>query len=74
MRTPKCPKCSQIMDEGFIVDHAHGTDLQAEWIEGPPQTSFWTGLKLRGRDRRKVVTFCCGKCGFLESYAQAAEE
>jgi Domain of unknown function (DUF6487) len=70
MRTPKCPKCSEPMDEGFIVDHAHAADLQAEWVEGRPQTSFWTGLKLRGKERRKVATFCCTKCGFLESYAE----
>lgn len=74
METPKCPKCSQPMDEGFIVDHTYGAQTQAEWVGGPPQPSFWTGLKLWGKERRKVATFCCPKCGFLESYAKPAEE
>jgi hypothetical protein len=71
MPTPKCPKCSQPMDEGFIVDHSQGANFQAEWVEGPPQTSFWTGLKIgNASDRRKIATFCCPRCGFLESYAE----
>jgi hypothetical protein len=71
MSTPKCPKCSQPMEEGFIVDHGYGKHTQAEWVEGPPQTSFWTGLKLGSlQGRRKVTTFCCPKYGFLESYAE----
>jgi hypothetical protein len=70
MNTPICPKCSQPMDKGFIVDHAPGTSFQAEWVGGTPQKSFWTGLKLGGKERRKVATFCCPKCGFLESYAE----
>lgn len=74
MRTPQCPKCSKAMEEGFIVDHSHGIDTQAEWVEGPPQTSFWTGLKLRGKVRRPVVTLCCTACGYLESYAQPDTE
>jgi hypothetical protein len=76
MLTPKCPKCSQPMEEGFIVDHAHGgTNFQAEWVEGPPKKSFWTGVRIGGpTDRRKVATFCCSKCGFLESYAEMETE
>jgi Domain of unknown function (DUF6487) len=74
METLKCPKCSQPMDEGFIVDHSHAVDLQAEWVEGSPERSFWTGLKVKGKERRKITTFCCPKCGFLESYAKAEQE
>ena len=73
MRTQRCPKCSQPMEEGFIVDYTHGGQTQAHWVEGPPQRSFWTGLTLRGRVRRDVATFCCTKCGFLESYAKPEE-
>jgi Domain of unknown function (DUF6487) len=75
MRTPTCPKCSQPMDEGFIVDHSHGRNYQAEWVEVPPQKSFWTGVRIDGpTDHRKVATFCCPKCGFLESYAETKAE
>ena len=75
MRTPKCPKCSQPMEEGFIVDHTHMGLLQAEWVEGAPKWSFWTGVRIGGEtDRRKVATYCCPKCGFLESYVEMEAE
>ena len=61
------------MGEGFIFDHVHeASGTQAEWVEGAPQRSFWTGLK--HGSPRKVTTFCCPKCGFLESYAETEAE
>ena len=76
MNTPNCPKCSQPMDERFIVGQPVPQN-QPERVEGPPQTSFWPRLKvgLAGMPaRRKVTTFCCPKCGFLESYAETEAE
>ena len=70
MPTPRCPKCAEPMDEGFIVDYTYGGQAAASWVEGPPQRSIWTGLKLGGKVKRQVATFCCPKCGFLESYAK----
>ena len=58
------------MEEGFILDRTYGANLQEMWVEGgPPETSFWTGLKVRGRAQIPVTTFCCSNCGFLESFA-----
>ena len=65
----RCPKCSGQMEEGFVLDRTHGANLQALWIEGPPDRSFWTGLKMKGREQIPVTTFRCGKCGYLESFA-----
>ena len=75
MRTPKCPKCAQPMDEGFLLDYTHNNNMAkpSEWVEGAPKYSFWTGLNLGGRGRRQVATYCCPKCGFLESYAKPPE-
>jgi hypothetical protein len=57
------------MEEGFVLDRTHGANLQSSWIEGPPETSFWTGLKMKGREQIPVTTFRCSKCGYLESFA-----
>ncbi|AMV37724.1 PF20097 family protein [Planctomyces sp. SH-PL62] len=73
MTTPKCPKCSHTMDEGFILDNTQGGYTQSQWIEGAPQRSWWAGLAIRGRGKRPVATYCCGRCGFLESYAKPDE-
>ena len=57
------------MDQGFVVDQAHGTIKTQRWVEGAAEYSFWFGLKLRGKQQLEVSTYRCGKCGYLESYA-----
>ena len=68
---PTCIKCGAPLEEGFILDNAHSARLQSEWIEGVPERSRWTGLKLKGKERIPVVTFRCLRCGYLESFAQS---
>jgi hypothetical protein len=58
------------MEPGFVVDQSYGTAEASEWVEGPVEKSFWTGVKLRGRDRRRIDTYRCVRCGYLESYAR----
>jgi len=57
------------MDEGFIIDETHGTMKSQMWAQGAPEYSFWFGLKLSGKKRLDVSTYRCGRCGYLESYA-----
>lgn len=40
-----------------------------EWVEGIPEHSFWMGVKLKGRQRLKAVTYRCSRCGLLQAYA-----
>ena len=60
------------MEEGFLLDNTHGGNLQSQWVEGPPERSRWTGLKVKGKERVPVTTFRCLQCGYLESYARMA--
>lgn len=75
---PSCSKCNAEMLIGFLVDQHHMNPAveyaeQSEWVAGAPdERSTWTGsIQLKGRDRRKVFTYCCSTCGYLESYALA---
>lgn len=62
------------MQQGFVPDGGnHGSFAIPQWIEGPPERSFWTGLKLKGRTRIPVTTFRCERCGLLECYALPPE-
>lgn len=70
MADPSCPKCKGEMEPGFLVDHTYGSAAASEWVEGPVEASIWTGVKLRGRERRRVDTFRCVRCGYLECYAR----
>ena len=60
------------MSEGFVVDQTHGGAAVPSWVEGTPQRSIWTGVKLEGKPRIDIATWRCGRCGFLEQYAAGA--
>jgi hypothetical protein len=62
------------MEAGYVLDLTHGGYAQDSWIEGAPEKSFWTGLKVSGHQRVPVTTFRCPHCGFLESYARLADQ
>jgi Domain of unknown function (DUF6487) len=70
--TPQqCPKCNGQMEQGFVVDNAHGGRVVvSHWAAGPPQKSFWFGTKLPDEKLLSIGTFRCTSCGFLESYAR----
>ncbi len=69
---PTCPKCRAAMEPGFVLDQGYGANEQSSWVEGAPERSVWTGVKLRDHQRLPVTTFRCPACGYLESYARLA--
>ena len=72
MHDPKqCPKCDGRMEQGFILDFAHGgARLVSQWAPGEPHKSFWMGTKLPEDKLIPIGTFRCESCGYLESYAR----
>jgi hypothetical protein len=74
MTDPKCPKCKSDMESGFIADfNDSGGRLVSRWVEGVPEESFWTGLKVDDRRQMEIRTYRCFGCGYLESYASEKE-
>lgn len=73
-QSKQCPKCSGSMSEGFVVDATHGGAAVSSWMEGAPEKSVWTGLKLSGKSRSEIATWRCNRCGFLEHYAAEAPD
>ena len=71
--TPECPKCRRPMQRGFLLDGRHAERRSvSEWVEGAPEKSFWSGLKIGDRRVMPVTTWRCERCGYLESYAHPA--
>ena len=71
MRSLSCIRCQGSMTRGFFLQETPGhSRTTAQWVEGEPVRSFWTGLKLGGRTKMPVETWRCGRCGYLESYAR----
>lgn len=67
---PRCAKCDVPTEVGFVLDNAHSGRVQSGWVEGPPERSFWFGIKLGGREQIPIMTYRCPRCGYLESYAR----
>ena len=68
-KTNACPKCQAPMEEGYIVDSMQGGQCVSTWIEGAPEKSFWTGVRVKHRRMHHTQSWRCTACGFLETYA-----
>jgi DNA-directed RNA polymerase subunit RPC12/RpoP len=65
-----CPACGRRMERGFLLEKGdHNAMSATRWVEGAPERSFWTGLKLKGRRALPVTTYRCTSCGALASFA-----
>ena len=70
----QCPKCAGSMTEGFVADATHGAIGVSSWVEGTPDKSVWTGVRLGNKRRAEIATWRCNRCGFLEHYAVQATD
>ncbi|MBL8858956.1 MAG: hypothetical protein JNL28_10655 [Planctomycetes bacterium] len=68
---PNCPTCRERMVEGFVLDLGHGNARKpTKWVEGVPEFSFWTGIKIKGKTQHVIRSFRCPRCGLLAEYAK----
>jgi lipopolysaccharide biosynthesis regulator YciM len=57
------------METGFLLDHGHGSFIPTLSVKDSPVRSFWTLTKIKGKMIRRVDSYRCVECGYLESYA-----
>lgn len=71
MAHPICPDCQRRMEGGFLLNGLPGqSSLSAgQWVEGAPEKSFWSGLKLKGRRRLAVYAWRCPGCTQVRLFA-----
>ncbi|HEU0014926.1 MAG TPA: PF20097 family protein [Longimicrobium sp.] len=69
MPAPTCPDCTVPLEGGFLLEHNQSMYRAVTWVEGPPEKSFWSGLKLKGRRRLKVYAWRCPRCTQVRLYA-----
>jgi phage FluMu protein Com len=71
---PKCPQCRVAMEQGFLLDRAQGSGGNvAQWVEGEPGKVGWTGIHLKHRRLRPIVSYRCPRCGLLLDFAREKE-
>lgn len=69
MGTPTCPDCRTAMEGGFLRDRTDSGSVQAAWVEGAPERSTWTGLKLKGRRQIPLYAWRCPRCALVRFFA-----
>lgn len=70
MAQPICPDCQRRMEGGFLLNGTPGATVAAgEWVEGAPEKSFWTGLKLKGRRKLTLYAWRCPSCTQVRLFA-----
>ncbi len=57
------------MEGGFILDASDSRNTQAAWVEGAPERSRWTGLKLKDRRKLPIYAWRCPRCGLVRLFA-----
>ncbi|MEJ2239276.1 MAG: PF20097 family protein [Gemmatimonadales bacterium] len=69
MRTKECVACGVRMEQGFIADRGQGDRIKPDtWVEGKPDVSFWSGAKIKGKERFEITALRCPRCGRIELY------
>ena len=66
---PKCLRCDVEMETGYILDASYAMFRVPTWVAGESERSVFSGIKVRGKEQRQLVTFRCPTCGLLESHA-----
>jgi hypothetical protein len=62
-----CPECSVSMEEGVTLDLE--TRRAQTWLRGPVEEKRLAGIKTRGKELLRVVSYRCPKCGYLKTFA-----
>jgi predicted nucleic-acid-binding Zn-ribbon protein len=65
-----CPKCNDVMEEGFVLETRWYRLAPNIWIAGKPEKSFLRGKRVGNARKAVVTTYRCANCGYLESYAE----
>lgn len=74
INAPDCLRCQTKMEVGFTMDRNRNVYTVPEWIPGLPDPGLFGFLHQVNEPRRQVLTFCCPRCGYLESYVPRAAE
>jgi len=66
----QCPKCTGLMERGFVMEGSLAGSRVLRWVEGEPEIGGPTGLKLIEKKTSQITrTDKCDKCGYLEFYS-----
>ncbi len=71
-----CYRCQNPTTPGMPLERDHGVPSQVRWAAGVPREgvgAMFIGEGSGTRERYRVVTYRCARCGALESFARDPE-
>lgn len=75
MSEDTCSKCGgELVAGSLATKDSYYQVAAAQWLEGMPEESVWSGLKTGGRLMLPVAVYCCKGCGRLELFAEPADD
>ena len=66
---PVCATCGKRLEGGFILEASRNGVAVTKWVEGAPERSVWTGLKLKGRRQLPMYAWRCPGCFEVRLFA-----
>ncbi len=74
MSEDSCIRCGgELVAGSLATKDSYYQVAAAQWLEGRPEKSVWSGLKTSDRLMLPVAVYCCKGCGRLELFAEPAE-
>ena len=69
----KCPKCSSPMKQGIVIDQGHIGSLHEQFWTDRTSLSLSARMGLIKKELKKIRSFGCTKCVYVESYIDLKE-
>lgn len=69
MASPICPDCQRPLEGGYMLSNDGTYPTVGTWVQGAPEKSRWTGLKLKGKRQLPVYGWRCPSCMQVRLYA-----
>lgn len=67
----ECPKCSGVIEEGFILDlNGKNKPSASIWIEGSGKGDLEGVKEKSGLRKYRIQAYRCMSCGYVENYAE----
>ena len=64
-----CPTCGKRLEGGYMLTMGNPGAAVTKWVEGAPQWSAWSGLKVKGRRQLPIYAWRCPSCCEVRLYA-----
>lgn len=70
LMSTECPKCSGVLEEGFVIEPDEGNTSYSVWVEGKPSDGVPDDIRGSGKRIYRIQAYRCMSCGYTELYSE----